>query len=67
MAYHNTRNRFVRYAEQCGFVSFEHGSKHIKAYHANGGWTIIPYGRKHSDSSERNIRARIRRTARQLP
>lgn len=67
MTYRNPHNRFVRFAEQCGFDSFEHGSKHIKAYHPNGGWTIIPYGRKHSDSAERNIRARIKRTAMQLP
>ena len=66
MTYRNPRNRFVRYAEQCGFDRFEHGSKHIKAYHPDGGWTIIPYGSKQSDASERNIRARIKRTAMQM-
>lgn len=53
----------VRYAIDLGF-SVTAGSKHWHARHPDGGWTTIPFGRKCSDCSLRNIKASLRRAAR---
>ena len=58
-----TNDPLVRYAIDLGF-SITAGSKHWHARHSGGGWTTIPFGRKRSDRSLRNIQASLRRAAR---
>lgn len=50
----------LKYAIDLGF-SITPGRKHWHARHPSGGHTIVPFGRKRSPRSERNILASIRR------
>lgn len=52
----------LKYAIDLGF-SIVPGRKHWHARHPNGGHTIVPFGRKRSPRSERNILASLRRAA----
>jgi hypothetical protein len=57
-----SRDPCLRYAVALGF-SIKPGRKHWHATHPNGNHTTIPFGRKRSPRSERNILASIRRAA----
>lgn len=52
----------LRLAIELGF-SIKPGRKHWHASHPQGGHVPIPFGRKRSPRSERNILASIRRAA----
>lgn len=52
----------LKYAIELGF-QLTPGRKHWHARHPNGGRTIVPFGRKRSARSERNIHASLRRAA----
>lgn len=51
-----------RLAQGLGFT-LTAGSRHWHASHPSGGRAIVPYGRKVSDRSARNIAARLRRAS----
>jgi hypothetical protein len=55
----------LRYALALGY-QLTPGRKHWHAHHPNGGRTIIPFGRKRSTRSERNILASLARACRPL-
>jgi hypothetical protein len=55
--------QLLREALALGFT-LRPGSRHWHASHPSGGRAIVPYGRKASDRSQRNIRASLRRAAR---
>lgn len=52
----------LKYAIELGF-QLTPGRKHWHARHPDGGRTIVPFGRKRSSRSERNIYASLRRAA----
>ena len=54
----------LRYAAALGF-SLKPGSRHWHASHPSGGRAIVPYGRRLSFRSLRNVRASLRRAAAQ--
>jgi hypothetical protein len=55
--------QLLREALALGFT-LRPGSRHWLAAHPSGGRAIVPYGRRPSDRSQRNIRASLRRAAR---
>jgi hypothetical protein len=60
-----TRNPLARYALALGF-RLTPGRRHWHASHPAGGRTILLFGGRISDRSQRNIRASLRRAARAL-
>lgn len=56
------KDELLRLAISLGYT-ITPGRKHWHASHPNGGSTIIPFGRKRSSRSHRNIESRIRRNA----
>lgn len=52
----------LKYAIELGFQVVP-GRKHWHARHPNGGRTIVPFGRKRSARSERNIYASLKRAS----
>lgn len=57
-----SKDPMLRYAISLAF-SIKPGRKHWHASHPNGNQAIIPFGRKRSRRSERNIQASLRRAA----
>ena len=55
----------ARYAVALGF-RLTPGRRHWHASHPAGGRAVLPFGRKLSTRSDRNIRASLRRAARGL-
>jgi len=60
-----TRSPLARYAIALGF-QLTPGGRHWHASHPGGGRTVLPFGSRISDRSQRNIRASLRRAARGL-
>lgn len=56
------KDQLLRLALDLGYT-IKPGRKHWHASHPNGGSTIIPFGRKRSVRSHRNIESRIRKNA----
>lgn len=56
------KDDLLRLAINLGYT-IKPGRKHWHATHPSGGTTIIPFGRKRSPRSQRNIESRIRRNA----
>jgi len=56
------RTHLTRLAAALGFT-LTPGGRHWHASHPSGGRAIVPYGRKISDRSARNIAANLRRAA----
>lgn len=56
------KDQLLRLAVQLGYT-IKPGRKHWLATHPSGGTTIIPFGRKRSARSHRNIESRIRKNA----
>lgn len=56
------KDQLIRLAIQLGYI-ITPGRKHWHATHPDGGYTIIPFGRKRSVRSHRNIESRIRKNA----